>query len=653
VLLTDPVNQIPLIGKSYLSKLERLEIFSIADLLYHFPVKYLDTSEIFPLKELSHTDKKTIIAKLTSLQNIRLRNRKTMQKAIISDSETAIEVIWYNQPFIKNNLKLDTQYYFYGKLNINSLKPQLISPAYQLYDAEKPNIHLGAIVPVYSLTKGISNKWLRSRLHYLIEHLKNFSDLNEFFPDQIRNKYQLISSIAALKLIHFPSDLENLQASRRRLAFEELVNIQLQLLAEKKKHFLSKGPEISFNHEAINHFITNLPFQLNQSQQLAIQDIYEDFQHSYPMQRLLQGDVGSGKTIVAILSMLPVLQSGFQVVFLAPTAVLANQHYQLLQQIIPKKYQVALITAATSKKSQSKLKTDIIIGTHAILFHKNTLIHKLGIVIIDEQHKFGVKQRRDLLQLENSSIIPHFLYLTATPIPRTLAQTLFGDRDVSVIDKIAGRKSVQTRLVPETKRAAAITWIKEQIKNRNQVFWICPLIEEDPESEAKSILTYYETIKKEFSGIKIKFLHGKMKNTEKDQILEEYKTAKFAILLSTTVVEVGIDIPQANLMIIENAERYGLAQLHQLRGRVGRNNQEAWCLLFASKEDNQQAIIRLNYFAGEDNGIKIAEFDLKKRGPGEVYGIIQSGLPQLKVANFTNLALLKETRLIALEMLKK
>jgi ATP-dependent DNA helicase RecG len=370
------------------------------------------------------------------------------------------------------------------------------------------------------------------------------------------------------------------------------------------------------------------------------------------MYRLLQGDVGSGKTIVALLAAVPIMESGYQCVILAPTSVLAKQHYQNALTIFKEHYKISLITAEDSPSNNSDA-ADLIIATHAILYNKEKYIKNLGLLVIDEQHRFGVEQRRELLELKAPECKPHLLHMTATPIPRSVALTLFGEIDVSIIDKPQGRLDPVTRIVEQDKKMISWEWISEQIKNGGQVFWICPLIEEteEPDDSTIKVLDQTQALKKLWPKFRIEYLHGKLKAKEKDAIIKDFQEGRIDVLVSTTVVEVGIDIPRANIIVIENAERYGLAQLHQLRGRVGRRNQKSWCLLYTPMLDNEKIRSRLTFFSQENSGIKIAEFDLKQRGPGEVYGTIQSGIPQLKIANFGNTEFLALVRQAAQEIL--
>jgi ATP-dependent DNA helicase RecG len=645
VQLSDPITKLPNIGNSYLNKISKLGIVSINDLLNYFPRVYQDTRLISNISDLTEKDKKySILATVDDFRNIRIRHGKSIQKATVHDDTESITITWFNQPYLGNTLKTDTQFYFSGKLNPKALLPELTAPVYEKYS--DTNINIGRIVPIYQLTEGITSNWLRKRIHELINKIDTIDDFHDNLPTEIIDKYELLDLRKSLLEIHFPTDRGSLIEARKRLSFDELLQIQLKLLKRRKERHRSKAPTINFDDKLINAFYNSLPFKLTPTQVNAIKDIRDDMEKNIPMHRLIQGDVGSGKTVIAFTSALNTLNSNYQTIILAPTSVLAEQHYNLALKLLPNKYKVALVTSTTSKHIKNLPKLDLIIGTHAVLFHKEELIHKLGLIIIDEEHKFGVKQRNMLSEFTNQSEVkPHYLSLTATPIPRSIALTLFGDMDMSKIDKPSERKVCKSLLVPMEKREDSIDWLKNKILiDGGQAFWICPLIDENPELESQSVTNTYKELIQIFNKKDVIFLHGKMKSEEKNKIIEDFKNKKYKILVSTTVIEVGIDIPDANLIIIEDAEKFGLAQLHQLRGRVGRKNQDSWCLLFSKQLNNAEILKRLKFFSSENDGNKIAEFDLQTRGPGEVYGNIQSGIPDLKIARFSNSDLLLKTR---------
>ena len=640
--LTDNIISLPGVGYKYGALLSQLGIETIYDLLNYFPSYYKDSSTVGLLSDLDKIQKRTVSATLTQLKNIRLRNGNFIQKGILTDGEVELNVTWFNQPYLTKSLVPPMELLISGKLSPKTTKPELISPEFEIVKSDDyENIHIGRIVPVYPLTKGITSKWLRVKIKFLVQHLDQIENLVDQLPLQIREKYKLLGLTDALRFIHFPEKSENITEARRRLGFDELLNIQKKLIENNLKLKTQPSFNIPINIGNIEKLKSKLPYKLTESQLRTIEEIHKDINNPHPMRRLLQGDVGSGKTIVALIGLLPVLESGHQVVLLAPTGILAQQHYQGISKLLDKKYKISLITKDTFKKQDSK--SQLLIGTHAILKHKSELINNLAMVIIDEQHRFGVEQRRELLELRSENNVPHLLQLTATPIPRTVALTLFGDYQVSKIYPPIERKVVKTFMVPENKRKDSYSWIKDVINDKGQAFWIFPAIEESDKLQIKNLEESYPVIEKLFKEFKTDVIHGKIKADIKDTKIEKFAGAKTQILVSTTVVEVGIDIPGANLIVIESAERFGLAQLHQLRGRVGRKNQDAWCLLYFN-ESNEEVRNRLEFFAKNTDGIKIAEYDLNRRGPGEVYGIQQSGLPNLKIARFSNLEQLKQVK---------
>lgn len=663
--LNDPVSKIPLIGKKYQDILSLLNIFTIQDLLYYFPRRYFDSSRIYQIRELDHEDKKAFKATVLKIKSIRTRKRGlTIQTAQVEDESGNIELTWFNQPFLKDTLKPGQEYIFAGKINPKSPRPQVQSPEYE--EIKEEQLHIGRITPIYPLTAGISNKWLRGRIHWLIDKFDYIEDIKETLPASILDKYNLTPIKPALKQIHFCTTQEDLQNSRDRFAFEEMLNIQISIQKSREELRKLKGIKIKPDKKILLQLKKSFQYELTKDQETAIQEILTDLEDGRPMNRLLSGDVGSGKTIVAIAAALLTVKAGYQAVVMAPTTVLADQHTDTFKELLkPFNIIVRKVSSSTEKASEAEdlgKTADIIIGTHAVLFQKQKLFKRLGLIIIDEQHRFGVEQREDLrktftnLQTRQS---PHFLNMTATPIPRTLALTLFGDLEVSRIkNKPKTRKPVLTKIVPEEKRKDALEWLKKEALSGTQIFWIAPLIEENTKLQLKSAKELFRNLETELPGLKIELLHGKMKSADKKKVLENFKNFnknKVNILVSTSVIEVGIDIPNANIIVIEGAERFGLAQLHQLRGRVGRSDTQAWCFLFASEEAGSGRIQnpRLEYFTQTNNGFKLAEFDLRDRGPGEVYGIRQSGIPNLKIASIFDTDLVKKTREAAIEVIKK
>lgn len=655
--LTDPLNKVPLIGPKYQRLLEKLDLETIEDLLYYFPTRHADTSKISLISELNTIKRKTIQCEVEYIKNIRIKFRRFITEARVTDESGSVDVIWFNQPFLTKNLKPSSKILLNGKLNPKRNKPQLYSPSYETLEKGQLT-HLGIIVPMYSVTEGMTSKWLRSRIQFLLKkHPYLLKNAKNTIPQDIQKRYDLINLDDAIDNMHFPPNKQKLNFAKKRLAFDELLSIQLKLVKKIQERKGEKGPKIKEFEKEIKKLLENLDFKPTKAQLRAVKEIAADFKNNYPANRLLQGDVGCGKTLVAAAVSIPVVKSGYQVAIMAPTAILAQQHYETLTELLRNThFTVQLVTGATKRFNNATIQQfNIIIGTHALLHRYENLFHKLGLVIIDEQHRFGVAQRKVLVKQQKKMFSPHKVTMTATPIPRSIALTLFGDLDISIIDEMPeGRIPTQTRLVPHTKREDSYKWIEEQIRTtKNQVFWICPLIEESEKLQTKAVITEYEKLETEiFPKLRIDLLHGRLSDEEKNEKILRMKQGKTDILVSTSVIEVGMDIPDANIIVIEGAERFGLAQSHQLRGRVGRRaNRKSWCFLFASENASPIAQKRLKYFANVNDGLKVAKFDLSNRGPGEVYGTKQAGIPDLKVASFGDIKLIKQTREAAEKML--
>ena len=642
--LTSSITDLPKIGPIFGLKFEKLGINTIEDLFYHVPSRYLDYSLVTTISKLNPDETATIHAQVVSLKNIYSKRGLRMQIGAVEDSTGKITVVWFNQPFLIRTLYPGRTVSLSGKVGFFNRKLCLTSPDYEiLTDVDKPTVHTGRFVPIYPETAGLSSKWIRTKIKDAFQGVT----IDDYLPENILIKLKLTGLKNAIKFVHFPKNLEEADEGRERLAFNELLSLELRSLHRKinwKKSTVAN--KLKINKSQVGKFIETLPFKLTKSQQLAVDEILKDLSKNCPMNRLLEGDVGSGKTVVAAAGAFAVFANGFQTVIMAPTQILAEQHYKTLNSLLGiYKVRVSLITS-TSKKIEIG-RSDIFVGTHALI-HSKIDFKKVALVVIDEQHRFGVEQRKHLVKKSGT---PHVLTMTATPIPRTIALTSYGDLDLSVLTEMPeGRQKITTWVVPNQKREGAYGWIMSQITGKNsQAFIICPLIEEsDTETlqDVKAVTTEFIKIKKIFSGQKVGLLHGRLNHTEKEKILNAFRDGKIQILVSTPVVEVGIDIPGATIMVIEAAERFGLAQLHQLRGRVGRGEQKSYCLLFSNFHSGN-AFQRLKAMESMHSGFELAELDLKMRGPGEIFGTAQSGFPELKVASWNNYSLIKKAKDLA------
>lgn len=629
---TIPVDRIRFIGPIYAKRLKKLNINTVGDLLYHFPFRYDDFSKIVKINELSKDMVATIEGSVWQIKSFRSRHGKMLTIALINDGSGTVQAVWFNQPYIAKALKSATSVSISGKVDSFSGKMSFVSPEYEV----GKRVHTGRLVPVYPETAGLSSKWLRSRI---ISLLPQVSDLPEVLPPHILAKYNLIDLPSALKAIHFPEDFDEANKARERFAFEELFVLQLRTILRRNEW---KKQEVAFpihlKQAQMEEFIKKLPFELTAGQKRSVDEILSDLAKDTPMNRLLEGDVGSGKTVVAAIGMYATYLSGFQSAFMAPTEILALQHGQTIKQMLePFGVKVGIFTGGKKEKGDEYI--DVFIGTHALLYDQVTFEH-LAYVVIDEQHRFGVEQRAFLKKKGGS---PHVLSMTATPIPRTVALTLYGDLDLSVLTELPkGRIIIKTWVVPPEKRDNAYKWIREQ---KTQTFIVCPLIEESETLKSvRAVTTEYERLAHQvFPDLRVGLLHGRMRSREKEEVINKFRDQRLDILVSTPVVEVGIDIPTATIMMIEGAERFGLAQLHQLRGRVGRGDQQSYCFLFTDSAE-ESAVSRLKAMERMGNGLEIAEFDLRIRGPGDIYGTTQHGFIDLKVASFSDVDLIEKTR---------
>ena len=644
--------------KKHLALLETMGVETVKDFLLYFPRDYRDTSEFTKIIEIKTDEVNTIKGKLLSLFNIRTKLGKKITRGVFTDETGSIDVIWFNQPHLLKFLPRKKDIILSGKAKFAMGRISLQNPSYEIVKEYEEQIHSGRIVPTYHETDGISSKWIREKLKPLIDEWLELFE--EYMPKEILDEHGFMDYKTAIKNVHFPENDALLLKARERLAFDELFLLQLKVL-QKKWHWqkISSGEakKMETKTEILKDCILSLPFELTNAQKKVLKEILEDLKKPFPMTRLMQGDVGSGKTIVAAIATLNVVKNGFQTAIMAPTEILAKQHYQTFIKTLSKYgLNIQFIAGSTTEKQKEdiirQMKTgtaDIIIGTHSLI-QENVGFKNLGLAIIDEQHRFGVKQR-EILKSYGS---PHLLSMTATPIPRTLAITIYGDQDLSIIDEMPkGRQEILTRVVPEQKRIDAYRWIEDQSKKGRQTFIICPIIDESDVLEVKSVIKEYELLSRHiFPHLKLGLLHGRLKQEEKDQIMEDFKSNKINILVSTSIVEVGIDIPNATIMIIEGAERFGLSQLHQFRGRVGRGEHKSYCFLFTDHLSDA-GLTRMKSMEQFSSGFKLAEIDLELRGPGEVYGIRQSGIPDLKMASLNDSVTIEKARKNAQKIIEK
>ncbi len=647
--LEDNISSLPKIGPFFARMFEKLGVRTIENLFYHVPSRYLDYSLVTTINKLHPSETATIHAKIVSIKNIFSKRGLRMQIGSVEDATGKIMVVWFNQPFLIKTLYPERLVSLSGKVGWFSRKLCLTSPDYEILDSEEgETFHTGRFVPIYAETAGLSSKWIRTKIRGAFAEVS----IEEYLPQDFLAKKGFDDFKEAIRKVHFPKDLKEVEEGRQRLAFNELLNLQLK--SEFRKLNWSKNKvknKLKVAVPEINQFIDSLPFKLTESQEKATTEVLNDLEKDLPMNRLLEGDVGSGKTVVAAIGAFASFLNGYQSLIMAPTQILANQHYQTLKKLLGKfNIRISLITSDIKKIELGR--SDIFVGTHSLI-HSKVDFDKVAFVVIDEQHRFGVEQRQHLVKKTGT---PHVLTMTATPIPRTVALTTYGDLDLSVLtESPKGRLKITTWVVPETKRKGAYKWIEKEIKGKkSQAFIICPLIE-DSESETladvKSVTTEFEKLKKIFKGFKLGLLHGRLKPKEKENVLKSFKDGKIDILVSTPVVEVGIDIPNATIMVIEAAERFGLAQLHQLRGRVGRSEKQSYCLLFSNFHSGT-AYARLKAMEKSHSGFELAELDLKLRGPGEIFGTAQSGFPELKVASWGDIELTKDAKDVASDIIK-
>ncbi len=632
------------VGPSKAELLNKLGLYKIRDLLEYFPRSYEDRTKLLKISDFVSGESALFIAEISGIVKVqRIRKNLNICTTFASDGDDECKLTFFNQIYIKDRLKMGNSYLFYGKVSLDRGMFNVENPViYNISDLDK----IQGIYPIYTLTSGITQNYLFKIISQIYE---NKPLVPEIFDTEFRKKYDLCEINYAMQNVHFPKDFRTVDIARNRIIFEELFLLQLALMSIKNSSLNEKKTN-KFENIDLKPFLDLLPFKLTNAQSRVVEEIRGDLTSDRIMNRLVQGDVGSGKTMVAACAMYIAVKNGYQSALMAPTTILANQHYDELSKYFEKlDIKCEIITSSTTKKNKERIverlknkEIDIIIGTHSLI-EDNIEFNNLGLVITDEQHRFGVKQR---LKLSNKGNIADTLVMTATPIPRSLAIMLYGDLDLSIIDELPpGRTPIKTYVVTDSYEERVNNFIKKQIREGRQVYVVCPLVEENEELDLKSVQEVYERYKNEvFTEFEVGYLHGKMKNKEKDEIMSNFKENKINILVSTTVIEVGISVSNATIMIIENADRFGLAALHQLRGRVGRGSFESFCIL-KSNNKSDKSRQRLKIMEKSNNGFEIAEKDLELRGPGDFFGIRQSGLPEFKLANLLkDVKILKDTQ---------
>lgn len=648
--LKQSVQYIKGVGPQRAALLQKLNIYTLEDLITYFPRDYEDRSKPKKISQLVDGEEALIEAiAISKISEVRIRKNMVIEKLIVRDETGSCVISWFNQKYLKGKFEIGCKYSFFGKASVKYGKIEILNP---VFDNNETNKNTGKIIPIYpstySLTQGSIRRAIENGLSLINENLE------ETLPEYLLKEYNLLDLNNAIKQIHFPKDFEEYQKARTRLVFEELLGMQIALLNLKKENTQDEG--ISFPETVkMSNVINELPFKLTKAQLRVLEEIDGDMEKSKPMNRLLQGDVGSGKTIVSIIAAYKAVKSGYQVAIMAPTAILASQHLEEFNKIL-NQYNIKceILLGVTSKKKRKEIldkiksgEIDILIGTHSLLV-EDVEFNKLGLVVTDEQHRFGVRQRGTIVAKGNN---PDVLVMTATPIPRTLALILYGDLDISIIDELPpNRKKIETYAVNKSMEERINAFILKNLQDGRQAYVVCPLVEENEEINAKSVIETTEKYKKILTDYRVEYIHGKMKPREKERIMQEFKEGKINVLISTTVIEVGVNVPNATLMIIESAERFGLAALHQLRGRVGRGDKQSYCIL-KYNATTQVAKQRMEIMQKTNDGFVIAEKDLELRGTGEFFGTKQHGIPEFKIANlFEDMEILKRVQSIAIKI---
>ncbi len=658
--LQTPIKDIIRTSGYYLKVLAKAGLVTVGDMLEYVPRAYEDRSTFTTLAQVNLKEVNTLKGTLHDIQKVRTkRGHKLVKARFMDEAGGEAEIVWFNQMHLAALLKENTPMILSGRLKFEYGKLTMLSPKHE-YPTSKGNlVHFGKIVPIYPEMDKISTDWFRKNMDKCKPYLKHIKDP---LPQDIREEHGFMGKAEAMFQVHFPQSMPELEAARRRLAFEELFLHQMRGVYKKlslQYAAKDKGCSVALNADRIKELLETLPFSMTDHQKIATFQILQDMEKTVPMQRLLEGDVGSGKTVVAAtVAFHTIKEGGGQVAIMAPTEVLANQHFLSLTELLsPFGIVVQQLTGSMTKKQKEEVymalgagMIDMIVGTHALI-QEGVQFHKLALAVVDEQHRFGVEQRKKL----SSHGYPHVLHMTATPIPRTLALTLYGDQDLSIISQMpAGRKEIVTRVVPPHKKQEMYVFCESEIAKGRQVYVICPLIEASENMEdVKAVLDTYEFLQEHiFKNRKVAHLHGKMHAKEKDAIMNSFKDKEIDVLVSTSVIEVGINVPNATVMMIEGSECFGLSQLHQFRGRVGRGQHQSYCFLCTDKSHMTQ-IDRLRAMEEHSDGFALSKIDMELRGPGEVYGVKQSGLPDLKMADLTDLGLVVQAREAAEALLEK
>jgi ATP-dependent DNA helicase RecG len=653
--LDDPVSHLPGVSDKTETRLARLGIATIRDLLLFFPRRYEDFSTITPIAFVRPGVKTTVRGRIYEIGAHQTRyKRMALTEAVLGDDSGTLRVVWFNQPWLVNSLQKGDEIYVAGEADLNG-GLVMKNPDHEKVSLRPQNV--ARLVPVYRETEGLTSKWLRPKIQAV---LPLADELDEFLPRELLTRRNLMARAEAVRQVHYPASTARLDRAKDRLAFEEMFVLQVAAQLAKRARKARTAQPVPFDEPAARGFVKALPFRLTNAQRVSAWQILQDLARPQPMNRLLEGDVGSGKTVVAAMAMHHVAHAGFQSVLLAPTEVLARQHADVIQSLLgPFQVDVGLLVGSTPASARKPMlaslaegQLPVLVGTHALI-EEGVQFKDLVLTVVDEQHRFGVGQR--LAVRQKGERTPHFLSMTATPIPRTLGLTLFGDLDISILGEMPpGRLPVKTGLVPPEKRGDAYDFIRKQVKAGRQVFVICPLIQESDKLGVRSATQELEKLQRDVFpelASRIALLHGRLKSAEKEAVMSGFQRGEVAILVSTSVVEVGIDIPNATVMMIEGADRFGLAQLHQFRGRVGRGSEESWCLLFTDAED-PQSLKRLQAVVTHKSGFDLAEIDLKLRGWGDLAGYRQHG-KDFKMPNLLDAALISDAQSEAVRLLDR